>query len=69
MLLVGCLPWAHRSVHHTSLELALKKWKANFRTEKQDYLSDVPLLPEIFRWKNPKRRVPFTFQSETFRKR
>ena len=39
------------------------------RPEEQDYLSDVPLLPDIFRWDNPKSRVPFTFQtdvSETF---
>ena len=25
-------------------------------------LSDVPLLPEIFHWNDPKSRVPFSFQ-------
>ena len=31
--------------------------------------SDVPLLPEIFRWNDTKSRVPFTFKQnfpETF---
>ena len=33
--------------------------------------SGVPMLPEIFRWKDPKRRVLFTFPTdspETFRR-
>ena len=33
-----------------------------FSPEKQDYpVSDDPLLPEIFRSNDPKRRVPLTF--------
>ena len=31
-----------------------------FLPEKRTTFSDIPLLPEIFRWKDPKRRVPFT---------
>ena len=32
-----------------------------FRPEKRTTFSDVPLLPKIFRWNDPKSRVPFTF--------
>ena len=55
--------------------MALKTWNSNFhfrivRPEKQGLtFSDVPLLPEIFRWNDTKNRVPFTFQQnfpETF---
>ena len=55
----------------TGTNMALKKRNhesplGTFRPEKQDYLfsvlSDVPLLPEIFRWNDPKRCVPFSFQ-------
>ena len=35
-----------------------------FRPEKQDTFSDVPLLPETFRWNNRKSHVPFTFQPD-----
>ena len=38
-------------------------WKT-FHLEKQDFLSYVPLLSEIFRWNEEKSRVPFTFQPE-----
>jgi len=40
-----------------------------FHPEKQATFSDVSLLPEIFRWNDPRSRVPFTFQpgfTETF---
>ena len=35
-----------------------------FRPQKKKRitLSDVPLLPEIFHWNDPKSRVPFSFQ-------
>ena len=42
---------------------------AIFRPKKQDNFSDVPLLSAIFRWDDPKRRVPLSFQPhfpETF---
>ena len=47
--------------------MALKKWNTNFLLEysirkNRTTFSDVPLLSEIFRWKDPKSRVPFTFQ-------
>jgi len=47
-------------------KLALKKWNINFVLEyfvrhKGKSISDVPLLLEIFHWKDPKSRVPFTF--------
>ena len=35
-----------------------------FRPEKRDCLFRVPLLPEIFRWNDPKSRVPLTFQPD-----
>ena len=35
-----------------------------FRPENRTTFSDVPLLPEIFLWNDPKSRVPFTFQPE-----
>ena len=46
--------------------MALKEWNTNFRLEysigkSKTTFSDVPLLPEIFRWEDPKIRVPFTF--------
>ena len=53
-------------------KMAVKKWNTNFRSsvrKNRTTFSDVPLLPDIFRWDNPKSRVPFTFQtdfSETF---
>ena len=53
-------------------KMAVKKWNTNFRLsvrKNRTTFSDVPLLPDIFRWDNPKSRVPFTFQtdvSETF---
>ena len=50
-------------------KIALKKWNTNFRLEhsvrkkkNRTTLSDVPLLPEIFHWNDPKSRVPFSFQ-------
>ena len=50
-------------------KIALKKWNTNFLLEhsirkNRTIFSDVPLLPEIFRWEDPKRRVPFTFQPD-----
>ena len=33
-----------------------------FCLENRTTFSDVPLLLEIFRWNDPKRCVPFTFQ-------
>ena len=53
-------------------KMALKKWNTNFRLsvrKNRTTFSDVPLLTDIFRWDNPKSRVPFTFKmdfSETF---
>ena len=55
-------------------KMALKPWNTNFRLEylirkNRTTFSDVPLLPEIFRWNYQKSRVPFTFQPnvpETF---
>ena len=46
---------------------ALKKWNTNFRLKYSvqkngTTFSDIPLLPEIFYWNDPKSRVPFTFQ-------
>ena len=40
-----------------------------FHPEKQATFSDVSFFPEIFRWNDPRSRVPFTFQpgfTETF---
>ena len=48
-------------------KMALKKWNTNFRLfvrKNRSSFSDVPFLPEIFRWDNPKSRVPFTFQPD-----
>ena len=51
-------------------KMALKKWNTNFRLEysvrkNRTTFSDVPsLLPEIFRWNDPKSRVLFTFQPD-----
>ena len=55
-------------------KIALKKWNTYFRLEysvreNRTAFPDVPLLPEIFRWKDTKSRVSFTFQPrfpETF---
>ena len=50
--------------------MALKEWNLNFRLEHSDRenrtgFSDVPLLPEIFRWNaDPKSLVLFTFQPD-----
>ena len=46
-------------------KMALRKWNTNFRLEyfvrkNRTTFSDVPLLQEIFRWEDPKSRVPFT---------
>ena len=57
-------------------KMALKKWNSNFRFQQsvrknRTTFSGVPLLREIFRWNDPKSRVPFTFQPdfpETFGK-
>ena len=51
------------------LKLTLKKWNTNFRLEysarkNRTTFSDVSLLPHIFRWNDPKSRVPFTFQPD-----
>jgi len=35
-----------------------------FRPENRTTFLDVPLLPEIFRWNDQKRRVPFAFQPD-----
>ena len=51
-----------------------KKWNINFCLEdsirkNRTTFSDVPLLPDIFRWNDPKSRVPYIFQPnlpETF---
>ena len=48
-------------------KMALRKWNTNFRLEyfvrkNRTTFSDVPLLQEIFRWEDPKSRVPFTFE-------
>ena len=50
-------------------KMALKKWNTNFLLEysirkNRTTFSDVPLLSEIVRWKDPKSRVPFTFQPD-----
>ena len=50
-------------------KMALRKWNTNFRLEyfvrkNRTTFSDVPLLPEIFRWEDPKSRVPFTFEPD-----
>ena len=42
-------------------KMALMKWKKK-RTNIRTTFSDVPLLPEIFCWNDPKSFVPFTFQ-------
>ena len=47
----------------------LKKWNKNFRLEysarkNRTTFSGVSLLPQIFRWNDPKSRVPFTFQPD-----
>ena len=51
------------------LKLILKKWNTNFRLEysarkNRTTFSDVSLLPQIFRWNDPKSRFPFTFQPD-----
>ena len=51
------------------MKMSLKKWNTNFRSEhsvgkNRTTLSDIPLLQEIFRWKDPKSRVPLTFQTD-----
>ena len=51
------------------LKLTLKKWNTNFRLEysarkNKTTFSDVSLLLQIFRWNDPKSRVPFTFQPD-----
>ena len=48
-------------------KMALRKWNTNFRLEyfvrkNRTTFSDVLLLPEIFRWEDPKSGVPFTFE-------
>ena len=50
-------------------KMALRKWKTNFRLEyfvrkNRTAFSDVPLLPEIFRWEDPKSRVSLTFEPD-----
>ena len=50
-------------------KMALEKWNTNFRLEysirkNRTSFSDVPLLPEIFRWEDLKIRVPFIFQPD-----
>ena len=35
-----------------------------FRLEKQAYLFRCSLFPEIFRWNDPKGRVPFSYQPD-----
>ena len=50
-------------------KMALRKWNTNFRLEyfvrkNRTTFSDDPLLPEIFRWEDPKSRVPFTFEPD-----
>ena len=49
--------------------MALKKWNSNFRLQQsvrknRTTFWDVPLPREIFRWNDPKSRVPFTFQPD-----
>jgi len=49
--------------------MALSKWNTNFRVEyyvrkNRTTFSGVPLLPEIFRWNDPKGRATFTFQHD-----
>ena len=58
-----------RSLKLVSKMALMKKWNTNFRFEHSVRKKYVPLLPEIFRWDDPKSRVPFTFQPgfpETF---
>ena len=43
---------------------ALSKWNTNFRLEYSVPKNTTTLLPEIFRWNDPKGRVPFTFQPD-----
>lgn len=55
--------------------MSLMKYNTNFRLEqpfrkiRTTFSADIPLLPEIFRWIDPKSRVPFTVPTgfpETF---
>ena len=50
-------------------KMALKEWNTNCRLEysirkNRTTFSDVPLLPEVFRWDDRKSRVPFIFQPD-----
>ena len=50
-------------------KMALRKWNTNFRLEyfvrkNRTTFADVPLLPKIFHWEDPKSRVPFTFEPD-----
>ena len=50
----------------TGIKDGFEEWNTNFCLEysvgkKRTTFSDVPLFPEIFRWNDPKSRVPFTF--------
>ena len=44
--------------------MVLKKWKNKKQTNITTTFSDVPLLPEIFYWNDPKSPVPFTLQPD-----
>ena len=45
-------------------KMVLKKWKNKKQTNITTTFSDVPLLPEIFYWNDPKSPVPFTLQPD-----
>ena len=62
---------------HEGLKLVpkMKKWNTNFRLEymysiqkNKTTFSDVPLLPEIFRWNDPRNRAPILLFNRVFRK-
>ena len=49
-------------------KMALRKWNTNFRLEyfvrkNRTTFSDVPLLPEIFRWEDPKKSCSIHFRT------
>ena len=63
------LPENGRKVVRLIPKMALKKWNTNFCLEysfgkNKTTFSDVPLLPDIFRWEDLKGRVPFTFEPD-----
>ena len=61
------LPKNNREDLNLVSKMAFNKWNMDFCWEytiqtNRTTFPDVPLLPEISRWNDPKSRVPFTFQ-------